>query len=203
MSTRLTKLMRQEIVDRIIEKTFSARIKKLKAAQIDLADAVYEAVIPSEFIKASKKHPEDWFNRFSSIDLYQPQGSYGLKMSFPLAERKGITERIQLSSARPFPASYGGSTPDVKITGEILALVKSHIRTEQQLCDERDILHDRLIALVCAVSTLEKLRETAPELADYLPEPQGKSNLPMIPVGALVTDLMQAGLKIPAEKTVA
>jgi hypothetical protein len=203
MSTRLTKLMRQEIVDRIIEKTFAARIKKLKAAQIDLADAVYEAVIPVEFVKVAKKNPEDWFNRFGSIDLYQEEGRYGSAMSFPLADRKGISERIQLSSPKPFPASYGGSTPDVKITGDILALAKSHISEEQKLCDEREILHDRLIALVRAVSTLEKLRETAPELTDYLPEPQGKSSLPMIPVGALVTDLMQAGLKIPAEKTAA
>lgn len=200
MSTRLTKAMRQDIVDRIIEKTFAARIKKLKAAQVDLADAVYEAVIPVEFVKVAKNHPEDWFNRFSSIDLYQRQGNYGSSMSFPLADRKGLSKRIQLSSPRPFPASFGGSTPDMVLQGDILDSVKTHIKIEQQLCDERDILHDRLMGLVGSVSTLEKLRETAPELADYLPQPQSKSNLPMIPVGSLVNDLMQAGLKIPAEK---
>lgn len=54
--------------------------------------------------------------------------------------------------------------------------------------------------LVHSVNTLEKLREVAPELCDYLPVPEAKAKLPIVPVGSIITDLMAAGLKIPKEK---
>jgi hypothetical protein len=155
--------------------------------------------MPADFQRISKKYDAGYFVKHASFDLHKAKGSYHT-WDFPLDRS---THNIKMDGPMPFPASMGTySSPDIIIDEQhaLAPKIQEQIDNEQQLSNERDDLRSRIWGLLNSVTTLEKLIEVAPELSGYMPEPPARSTLPVVQVGKLVTDLMAAGLKIPAEK---
>lgn len=200
MATRLTKEVRERILNYIINKTFEKRIKALRDARTKLGMEIYNHAVPADFLKMVKKRPADWFVRHSSIDVYLKAEGGGISSARFYLDRR--TDRIELAGPMPFPASFGAyNTPDITIADKaLISKVTEQMELERELADERTQLKNKLHGLLYSVNTLEALRKAAPELCDYFPEPAAKSCLPAVQVGEIVDGLKAAGLKIPAGK---
>jgi hypothetical protein len=188
--------MREDICASILAKTFNDRATALKKARIVLADAVYKIEMPADFLKMAAKCDERYFHRSSA---FRVKDSRDNGHGFPMLNGACTAE---LSGVKAFPAycySYG-DTSIKAVNAKSVELIETQMSAERVFLAEKETLKNRINGLLWSATTLEKLRQAAPELSDYLPEPEAKCTLPAIVVGTLVTDLMAAGLKIPAEK---
>lgn len=199
MATNLNKNSREAIKHAIIHATFAEREASLTKSAIELAQRIYEAALPINFLVCIQSLPQDWFIRHSSIDLMID----GARLS-----KKGRRDSWELPGSRIFPASFGAwSTPDVKlVTGkhdDLIAEAKAIREAFDTLGSERCALSSTLETLLASVRTVEKFQEVAPELADYIPASvkaaSQRGGLPTVMVGDLVTGLMKAGLKVPKD----
>lgn len=198
-TTRLTKAMREYICDGLVYSTFSEREKTIKQARIKLADEVYKILVPAAFRRVASRHPSDWFVRHASFNVKRKGGG-----DIIFALRRSRCNNMEMSGPQPFPAqSARYNPPTFQIEDEgILAKLDKQVTDEVNIIAERENLECQIQNLLHSVTTLQRLREVAPELIDYLPEPQQKTTLPAVVIGTLVDDLKAAGLKIPKEQAV-
>lgn len=209
-STRLTKGMRDDIVSRIISKTFGEKESELKKARIALADKAVAAAIPSQMKEFLKKNPHaaEWFPTAASVDVSFTEAKLddsGTKSSlkrtsWPTSFKGSFTTNLSGPTIIPeCIEEYGHAEVDIP-KGSALheELLAQSEKEEAHFCKKKE-LRSKLQGLVYSVSTIERLHEAAPELKEFLPEPQRVSSMPAIVVSSLVAELTREGLQLVPE----
>lgn len=198
MATNLNKHSREAIKHAIIHSTFAEREAELTKRAIDLAQRVYEAVMPEGFLLAIRSLPAEWFINAAFVDI---------RINGCTWRASASSRSWELPGPRPLPArmAHRYSTPDLDLQDgkhdAMIAEVKATCEAVESIETERSQLSAKLDSLLMSVRTVEKFQEVAPELADYIPaevkQASQRGGLPVVMVGDLVTGLMKAGLKVP------
>lgn len=107
--------------------------------------------------------------------------------------REAIVRRVYLRTS----AIYFGATrrsPEIdKLREEATAVFSKVLEAEE----ERYELLNRLKEVVDGCKTDQELREVLPDLAHLIPVPVKPAPLPVVQRSAVITDLVNAGLKVP------
>lgn len=185
-STRLSLGLRDKIVGDLLEATFKTRCEELKARSTNLAEQIYLLSVPEGFLTAIKPLPKEWFRHVECLRVRERLAGGGTRsLDFQYETR--------MAECRPFPAG-GERVPHLDEMPLALERDGEAYRTA------RHETRARLVALVGQFKTLEKLREAAPELTDYLPKGKPEQTaLPIVQTGATLADLIKLGLTIPKE----
>lgn len=206
MATVLNNKHREEMLDRIIANAFADRVAELTDARKKLADKLYFAFIPLEFLEiaGSRKAKAEWLCSTSTIQLYEHRNSG--KAYLTVASLKPESKRDDnpiMTARRPIPQNLYDQynhraefivPEDHEIRVDIIAFN----RTVDEYKTARQELHSKVFALLASVRTVEKLVEVAPDLKQFIPADAlaEKPKLPAIIVSDVLADLAKAGLKL-------
>lgn len=181
---KLTKEMRESMIDDAMSAAFGKREKAHEKATTALADAVYEHAFAA-IEKLANKLPQGWCVSDSSIVI--DSAGFGW--------RNGLKPNsLRMSKAHRTPR-YQGSNP-VKIGGDHPLFEQAQAVAEefQAIKRDREALRSKLRAILYSVTTVPRLLEAWPECERYLPTNTHKSTS-LVPV-ELVPELNAAlGLK--------
>lgn len=138
MSTRLTKTMREDIVENIVDKTLEEKLKYIRTSKFTLGEDIYHYSLPKGFSKV-RDLPEDWFVRHSAIRVKRKGDNGSLPVHFPLPDVKYKTNLIQLRDSKIFPANMGVyEEPTIMVENKnILKKLEEQIELEKDFLTEK------------------------------------------------------------------
>lgn len=174
---KLTKSMRDEFVDNVMAGIPVQHKFNNGEARLEIARAI-EKQLPADVQEFAAKYP-DLIKRCEYITLtgleYDQFDGKRTRMIRPLAN---VIDH-----------------PDAKPIDLTQWIERKRMCDEEQ--DRRKELRSRITQIAASCGTLAKLRDALPELESYMPAEQiAAKNLP-IAAGGVVTDLLNAGLKVP------
>lgn len=163
---KLTKALRDHIVERVDTVTFADRRAAIKQVEADLNARAYDFFVGDKNKELIQALPKDYFTISSNIRVKTLDG-----------ETIGLT-----GEARPVPAvltywhtvDLDGSVSD--LSDDIIVFRRQY---EQLSKDAVDVRH-HIRCLVNSVSTLAKLKDVWPEVNEYLPETEEPMSLPAV-----------------------
>ncbi|WVR18318.1 nucleotide modification associated domain 5 [Bordetella phage PY223] len=186
---RLTKEMRENIIEAAMRKAFKARDDAHDKATTALADALYNYT-HGEAEKIAKKLPQGWIDARNNIGI--KAAGFGWRNN----DLKNYS--LKLSKARPFPA-YGNRDIPVGGAHPLNEQAQDVAEEFQTIKRDKDALRAKLSALVWSVTTVPRLLEAWPECEQFLPQSTPKQTA-LVPV-QLVPELNAAlGIKAKAAK---
>ena len=210
MAPVLNNKHREDILSRIINETFKARIDELTKARIQLADMAYLENADDDFLKVASKHPKEWFCRVEDVSLRMTKDGTGSGREI---EVESIKIRKENDQWRPDPFRMSVSKPAkrdqfdyyknaIKITlpedHPFLKKVKAFISDVNEYKADRKNAEAVTQGLLASVRTVEKLIEVAPELDKFIPDTvrAPKRTLPAVKSDTVLATLAKAGLKL-------
>lgn len=199
--TRLTTTIREEIRDELLRHRFAKDFIAIEDAVRDLALAVYEEVYDAETRAAMEALPEGWLARSETIDVRF--GGNWVRLSFAGSFRR-YEWMFRLPDPRPAVSKLVLAQHQ---KGDITVLAHDHpltVRFEDvdRAADKlRVAVHTaerKITAALCAVSSVEKLIATWPEVEPFAKgyiESKGKDGKPKLP--AIPVEALNAALDLP------
>lgn len=188
MTTRLTKAMREEILDSVLVATDFEKKKKdilQRAGQVARKELL--KLVPEEFLEMIKNRPQEWFLHDASVELhkdYAPENAfneipnywYGCNLAF-----------------EPIPHPCGAA---MDIPKERQAKLFTPFRKEaDKLRAKQDKLRSDMRAFLLSCSTVEKVLEQMPELKPHIPE-KAEFFAPTVNTNNLLSQLMKSGFVV-------
>ena len=187
-STRLTKTMREDIVNSIVTATFKQTLTTLQLRANQAADAAYLDVIPAAFLEMVKDNPATWFKHMTNFYINESNSKH---MQFI---RAGV---LPLTDAKPIPNDFNAYCAINKFSPNIQQMLTNLSMDTCKYSDSREHMRIALNSTLLQFTTVEKLRLAIPELITYLPDTASKMQLPAVQTDDLITSLKQFGLPIP------
>lgn len=173
MPTRLTKIMREEILGKVLNATTLFEQRDAIYTDLKYAAALYvRSLQPPEFYKAIKWHPPEWFYGVSEIKVLDEDCRSLHETLFPMSGGRrgwiGIDPPVPaINSYKYSYLSVSASANDTKAAYEMyFAAVGQRATAWRKQYDEAK---ESLWAVLLSCQTTEKLLERMPELAPHVP----------------------------------
>jgi len=193
--TRLTNSIRNDIRNHLIDAKFKPIQDQLKQDKIELAQKMYNQLVPDDLQKMIGKFPFGWFKQASHFKV----------------AIDGRTFDLRMDAQQPVPSSHTTYSVDDKLSfnsrndrgerkqlGKQLAAIMD--RSEQHKKDHAKAMID-IDAVLNSVNTRKRLLEVWPELEPTLdrvwPEDQP---MKVAPVLAVKMDELNKSLELPEHK---
>lgn len=188
MTTRLTKAMREEILNSVLAATDFEKKKKdilQRAGQVARKELL--KLVPKEFTAMIEGHPQEWFLHDTSVHLgrdYAPEQAfnesanywYGCDLAF-----------------EPIPHPCGIA---MEIPEEQQAKLFTPFRKEaEKLMEKQEKLRSDMRTFLLSCSTVEKVLEQMPELKPHIPE-KAEFFAPTVNTNNLLSQLMKSGFVV-------
>lgn len=187
MSVRLTKAMREEIVEKIYKASdLPGRKEALRALVKKSVRDMAVAMLPQEFVELTKKHPKEWFGQRTDFRIgpgYPDICGYGRWCYVNFDDPISVPNNYQLSEEDRAKVYAWMDTNYVPVAAAIEA--------------DESKLRDTSWALVNSFRTADRLLKEAPELKAYI-SIAATSMLPAIPVSNALSEMMQRGVAMEA-----
>ena len=149
--------------------------------------ALLESNVPKEVLAFHTKFPGALLMTQESIGISEQVNRHRGRY------REDVVRRVYLRTS----AIYFGATrrsPEIdKLREEATAVFSKVLEAEEA----RYELLNRLKEVVSACKSDQELREVLPDLAHLIPVPVKPAPLPVVQRSAVITDLVNAGLKVP------
>ena len=187
MSVRLTKAMREEIVEKIYKASDLPKRKEALRALVkkSVRDMVF-AMLPQEFVELTKKLPKERIEQFTGFyvgrDYYDICGY-------------GSWHRVDFDD--PISVPYNYSLLEEERAKVHAWMNINYVPVADAIEADESKLRDTSWALVNSFRTAGRLLKEAPELKAYIPIAV-TSMLPAIPVSNALSEMMQRGVAMEA-----
>lgn len=181
--TKLTKEIRNEIVDNATRGLFIKELEEIKKVRTDLGDRLFSKHIATpEQYELMEKLPAHFFSSDQTLSFRFNDGSV---ISLPLSGQKRMPAYVRLS----YP-----NINDPEIKKEFLSIEANF----QSIVKNRGELVEQIRKVVLSVNTVEKLLEVWPESRGFIPEHAfigNTKNVPALIVANLTAAMIQAGVQ--------
>jgi len=159
-SKRLTKQIRNDIVEIVINKTFDERRANLHKVNSEIFHKLVDSILPDGFLDVLKADSsrEKWFTRVSAFEVNH-------------VHSKGVTfsgnQRIAPSYLKYSQHSSVVCKNLEDISDEMKAIVKDHVEARECLKKDEVKLGASVREIVNSVNSFAKLKEIWPEVEQY------------------------------------
>lgn len=195
---RLTNSMRDDIVRRVLKFKFEAPEKALKAEGNKLFGKIYDLLL-GEHKAAIEKMPAHWFPQLQSFVVDLDDATHVIEADYPRRLPGNLPRRFDAVKHRTrTDRAWSWSTDEAGDYKGVFKLLEPHARKLIELDAEREALRAKLKALVYSVTTVKKLYEVWPELAEIVPMPEDTTNTGTA-LTVSVADLNKA-IPLPSKK---
>lgn len=192
---RLTKQMKQDIVDAVADDVYIKRDKEFLKLENILANQIMDDAIGPRYLKKMAELPVCYFQSYATIDVEVKtgKGSETEEVSIPRLSKSNWKGRprhrmetghgnnkLQLGKSRVQPKfmSLGGI---VLSKGHPLAkALRKYAKDREQFGEEVMAAVVKVNALLESVNTDKKLFEIWPEAKKYMPKPEPVAKLPTV-----------------------
>lgn len=180
---RLTKDMRQNIIDSIVAKAVNkkqdALIEEYRLILQQIADSKYPKEVKDWMDKAPKSIRNEAFNTTSSASLYYSDGS-SVPVPFITNNHRGCSLKTPIKVLASDANSY-----KFIATKKLDSKIKVVVKKMNQLVEKRDHTRSTIRQAVYSCNTRKQLIELYPDLEEFVPASSGLSNLPMVQASAV------------------
>jgi hypothetical protein len=169
-SKKLTKGIRDSIVNIVLTQTFEKRKEKASSMRAKLFKTVCEWLLPNDFNQKTKSLPEAWFRKINEIDV---RGDYH---HFVIGLRGDSVKAPDTCFDDRWSSSVGvmhDSLPK-RVQTEI-GKVQDY---EGKISTDRDKLKSEITKIVYACNTYKQLKEAWPDVEKYYILDDSTPNLP-------------------------
>lgn len=166
MTTRLTKLMREEILNRIMQATaFPTMYAEIKKETSIFASKFLSAQIPKEFKEFSKNAPKEWFMCTSHVYFKNEVcPMYLLNSAPPTGHTAKWSSTVSLYDSVPRPADFKPMVVTSANGGkELAALVDRATQYYLQYTDTRN----KVASTLSGYRTVDRLVKDVPEFEKH------------------------------------
>lgn len=182
MSTRLTKELRTNIVDAVLEATvLDAQEADIVKRTVALATEIVAAKVPPGLLELTKKNPKAWFKWDEATCMYGNN-----PFDFCPSQRNGY-----ISYTEPMPIAEHDYviTPEESVRFELLR------KEAEAIYEMRWQMRAELMAFLMSCTTVEKVIERMPELTPYI-KTENKSFALVVSTSNLLSTLMKSGFVV-------
>ena len=197
MTVRLTKALREEIIEKIYKASdLPTRLEDLQAGAKKKAADTVRSTWPEGFAEAAKTLPREWFGSVTVVYIscslqHEDTGEY-----FDLSSEtigSFYARDIQLDDPIPYPQSVQG------VQGNYRYLIHEWLHDiyrpqYQAWAADRAKLYQSAHALLNSYRTVEALLKAAPEMKQFIPTASVSYSPPAIPVSNVISTFLERGI---------
>ena len=161
-SKRLTKSMRDDITNAVLNKTFDKRIEEHGKRKGVIYQGLVDKLIPTDFkevLKSGTINPE-WFPFIVGVRVNVVNEYRGIYLDF-FGDKVRIPNTTLGRYNNVLPVDYNSLHPESQ------ALVTEWLDEKDNIAKEKDLLKKATMEILNSVSTVKQLKELWPEVESY------------------------------------
>jgi len=159
-SRKLTKQIRNDIVEIVINKTFDDRRAALNTLRTEIYHQLIDSVLPDGFLDVLKMEnvKDDWFPR---VNHFAVRGIPNVRERGFTGNEKRVPKYLQNGYSMETTRNYYDLSDDMK------ASVDDYIQAESKIKQDEKQLQLNITEVVNSVTTFQKLKDLWPEVEQY------------------------------------
>lgn len=188
MATKLTKVIRQQIIENIMKATtFAADKERIEKQESNLTRALLAAKVPDEFNEMAKDRPSEWFAHTAQITIPKEEA--------PTFAFQPKTEHWNSWAYVSFEPIIHPVNLQLELSAKDLEKFKPLRKEATKIAAKFEKLETEMRAFLQSCFTVEKLLERMPELEPHIPEIAEYFPI-VVSTSNLLSDLLKVGFVV-------